>query len=315
MQTFLYWFAKSFVVFIQALPLRVVALIGRGGGALAHLLDARHRRVVRTNLQRAFPEKSKAEVRAIAREHFRRLGENYACAVKTAGMSFEETLLICPPVGTEKLSSPARGAFIGPHQEFTAPGTEGAAPNNRIVAIGHFGNFELYSVLGRCVPGYMPATTYKGLPQPGLNRLLDELRVGSGLVTFERNTQTKQLLRALGKKGVVLGVLSDQNAGNNGVWGPFFGIDCSTTPAPAVLAIRYESPLNTAIIFRVGLGRWQIEVGDEIPTVEKGAPRAVEDIMADVNKVFEAAIRRDPANWFWVHKRWKAKPPVVRVKE
>jgi len=30
--------------------------------------------------------------------------------------------------------------------------------------------------------------------------------------------------------------------------------------------------------------------------------------MLEVNQAFETAIRRDPANWFWVHKRWKPNP-------
>jgi KDO2-lipid IV(A) lauroyltransferase len=53
------------------------------------------------------------------------------------------------------------------------------------------------------------------------------------------------------------------------------------------------------------LARWRIEVGDEIPTRENGRARSVETIMGAVNDAFEAAIRRDPANWFWVHRRWK----------
>src|SRR5947207_2190056 len=129
MQTLLYWFAKSFALVLQALPLRLVALLGRGGGAFAHLLDARHRRVVRENLRRAFPEKSEQEIRAIGRETFRRIGENYGAAIKTAGMSFEETLVCCSIFGSEKLSSVAEGTFVGPHREYTAAGTEGAAPS------------------------------------------------------------------------------------------------------------------------------------------------------------------------------------------
>jgi hypothetical protein len=46
-------------------------------------------------------------------------------------------------------------------------------------------------------------------------------------------------------------------------------------------------------------------VGDEIPTLEDGQPRAIAAIMNDVNRAFEIATRRDPANWFWVHNRWK----------
>jgi KDO2-lipid IV(A) lauroyltransferase len=63
--------------------------------------------------------------------------------------------------------------------------------------------------------------------------------------------------------------------------------------------------LHTAICYRIGLAKWRIEVGDEIPTRENGESRPITDIMRDVNRMFEIAVRRDPANWFWVHRRWK----------
>ena len=46
-------------------------------------------------------------------------------------------------------------------------------------------------------------------------------------------------------------------------------------------------------------------MGEEIPTHENGQPRTPGAIMLDVNRAFEVAVRRDPANWFWVHNRWK----------
>ncbi|HXG48769.1 MAG TPA: hypothetical protein VNO52_14180, partial [Methylomirabilota bacterium] len=76
--------------------------------------------------------------------------------------------------------------------------------------------------------------------------------------------------------------------------------------------LRYRCPLHTAICYRVGLARWRLEIGEEIPTVEDGRRRPVEAIMRDVNAAFEAAIRRDPANWFWVHNHWKNRPPRRR---
>jgi lipopolysaccharide heptosyltransferase II len=109
----------------------------------------------------------------------------------------------------------------------------------------------------------------------------------------------------MAKGGMMLGLLADQHAGRKGVWGPFMGVDCSTTAAPAILALRYGSPLSTAICFRVAPGRWRVEVGEAIPTRAGGVARTVEEITRDMNRAFEVAIRRDPANWFWVHDRWK----------
>jgi lauroyl/myristoyl acyltransferase len=63
--------------------------------------------------------------------------------------------------------------------------------------------------------------------------------------------------------------------------------------------------------FRTGLGRWRIEVGEQIPTHDKGIARSSAAITLDINRAFEAAVRRDPANWFWVHNRWKTARPTV----
>ena len=90
MDWLLYIVAKSLIVIIQALPLRVVARLGRLGGRIVCLLDARHRRVARKNIWHCFPELSSAEVRELVKENFRRIGESYACGVKTASMSADE---------------------------------------------------------------------------------------------------------------------------------------------------------------------------------------------------------------------------------
>jgi KDO2-lipid IV(A) lauroyltransferase len=289
MNFLIYWSGRAFIAFVQMLPLRLVARLGRAGGGLAFYLTARYRRVALDNLTRSFPEKNAAEIRAIARENFRRLGENYASAIKTAAM--------CPQQ-------------IRPHFEFVGAENiliyqQDAGPQSRVVAIGHFGNFELYARFGQFVPVFHCAATYRGLNQPALNRLLVELRNRSNCRFFERRTEARALRAAMSDTGLLLGLLADQHAGTNGLRLPFLGRDCSTSAAPAIFALRYNCPLHTAICYRVGLARWRIEVGEEIPTRLDGQPRAPADIMRDVNREFEKAVRRDPANWFWVHRRWK----------
>jgi len=75
MNLLLYWLGRLFVTFIQSLPLRWVARLGRFAGALAWRLDGRHRRVALDNLTRCFGgEKTAAEIQAIGAENFRRIG-------------------------------------------------------------------------------------------------------------------------------------------------------------------------------------------------------------------------------------------------
>src|SRR5438270_8484383 len=123
MEGLLYILVRGVLGLIQSLPLRVVARLGRLGGALAYRLDRRHRRVALRNLQKCFgAEKTAAEIKAIARENFRRIGENFACAARTAKMTFEE---------------------LRQHVEFTggdelAPPPPGGPPQSVVGAIGHF---------------------------------------------------------------------------------------------------------------------------------------------------------------------------------
>lgn len=288
MDWLLYLVGLALVKTLQALPLRGVARLGRAAGGLAYWLDGRHRRVALANLAAALAgERSSAELRALAREHFKRLGENYACAVKTA---------VLPPQAVRRCMDVA-----GADRFDGGPGDQ----RSRIVAIGHFGNFELYARANLAVSGYQFATTYRAPRQPRLDRLLGDLRRASGCLVFERRRDGEALRAALRQQRLLLGLLSDQHAGHSGAWIPFFGRPCSTTTAPAVLAQRYKLPLHTAICYRVGPARWRIEVGGEIPVEEHGQRRPVADVMTDVNRAFEAAVRRDPANWFWVHNRWK----------
>jgi lauroyl/myristoyl acyltransferase len=278
----LYFIARALIALIQSLPLRLVARIGRAGGALAFWADARHRRVTLQNLQLCLGrEKSPEEIRAIAKENFRRIGENFACAVKTAAMSFDD---------------------LRPHLEFA--NVECLQPPRRvIVAVGHFGNFELYARFGQFAPGYQCATTYRALKQPAFDRLLHSLRERSGCLLFERRADVGRLRAAMQRSNIILGLFADQSM--IGLRGPFLGRDCDTTLAPAVFALRYDCELFTAVCLRVAPARWRFELGKKIPTHENGHARSSAAIMRDVNRTFEVAIRRDPANWFWVHRRWK----------
>jgi KDO2-lipid IV(A) lauroyltransferase len=198
-----------------------------------------------------------------------------------------------------------RVEFVGNPRILSPP--TGQEPQRVVAAIGHFGNFELYARFGQLTPAYQCATTYRALRQPSLNRLYQSLRERSGCLFFERRFDAQALKAFMNRPGVILGLLSDQSAGTVRV--PFLGHDCSTTPAPAIFALRYHCALITGFCYRVGLARWRIEAGAEIPTRENGQPRSTAAIMGDVNRAFEAAVRRDPANWFWVHRRWKPAPP------
>jgi KDO2-lipid IV(A) lauroyltransferase len=202
MDAILYFVVLALIKGLQVLPLTWVARLGRTGGGLAYWLDGRHRRVAVQNLGLALGQPASAPaIRELARENFRRLGENYCCAIKTAAMSWAELMAVVEFVGEEKL--PRAGA--------------GHAPTTVVMAIGHFGNFELYARFGQFMPAFRCATTYRGLRQASLNRLMQRLREHSGCVYFERRTEASALKAWMEPEGKMLGLLSDQHAGVGGM--------------------------------------------------------------------------------------------------
>jgi len=289
MNSIIFILGWSLISFIQVLPLRVAAELGRIGGLLFYLIDGRHRRVAMKNVGLCFPEKSSDEVRDLVKENFKRVGESYTSAIKTASMSEEEV--------RKRLECVEPPGLLTPQEDEES--------KNILFAVGHFGNFELYTQFGIFWPAYRSVSTFRGLNQPSLNSLLKKLRANSTCEFFDRRSESGKMRAAMSGSGVILGLLSDQDGGDRGLQLPLFGHNCSTSPAPAIYALRYDCVLCPLFCYRIAPGRWRMEAGERIPTHEEGKPRTTEAIMREVNAAMEEAIRKDPANWFWVHNRWK----------
>ena len=282
----------SVVSVLRCLPLVWVARLGRKLGGLAYHLDKRHRKRALANLHKVFGDEwEPSKIVSTAKENFRRLGENYACAIRAAYMSDEELSPHVEVKGAEHLVDPEN-----PEQE-----------QNRIFAIGHFGNFELYARLGDLLDFKKPGTTYRALKNPAANRVMEEMRGRSRLTYFERKRDVKFLKESLREGGWSLGILCDHHAGGGGIPSRCLGHLCSASPAPAVLSLRYRAKLYSAFVFRTSLARWVIEVRPEIPLRNEEGPLGIKEITQKVQDVIGESVRQDPANWFWVHNRWRTK--------
>ena len=289
MQTLIYIIASAIIRLASISPIRCLAWAGRQMGALTWYIDRRHRLVAIANIESAFPELSPDACISLSKNNFQRLGETYACILKTGGMNTEQINKILSFEGYERVEEILDND-----------------PKTRIIlAIGHYGNFELFSWIGLGAPSAKPATTYRALRQPKLTKLMLKLRENSGCLYFERRTEGIKLQNAMKTPHIVLGLLADQNAGEGGLWLPVFGRETSVSPAPAIFAKRYNCRLFPSACFRTEPGQWQIELGKEIPIMENGLKRSTESITRDIIAAQEKTILRDPANWFWVHNRWK----------
>ena len=109
------------------------------------------------------------------------------------------------------------------------------------------------------------------------------------------------------RSGGGVGVLSDQHAGDHGLWTPFFGKLASTSPLPALLAKRTRAALIAAGVYTTGLARWRVVFTERFDPPKADA--SVATLTAEINQIIEQQIRVAPEDWFWVHNRWKTPQP------
>ena len=242
-----------------------------------------YRRLARENLARAFEgEKSKAEIRALCFKHFTTLGANAVCAFKIPAVPQEEIQKIAVIENLDRIrKNIANGRPV-------------------VLAINHIGNWELYAQLVFQVPEARFGTIYQSLRNPLLDDLVNRDRRRLGVATFDRKKGFNTAIALLREPGIV-GVLVDQNAGDGGIWTPFFNRLSSTSPLAAALAMRTDAAVIPVAIYTSGFARWKVVLSEEIPW----SPDEPEKLTSDINDALERQIRVSPQDWFWVHNRWK----------
>jgi heptosyltransferase II len=271
-----------------ALPLPFLFVFGQFLGACAWMCSGKYRRLAKRNLAVAFGnEKSPRELRRLVRQHFRRLGANLLCSAKLTQMSPEKIL---ERMEVENIEAMAR--------EFRA-----GVPV--VLVLSHLGTWEAFAQLMPKFVGFVRnASVYQGLG----NRFIDEhvrrTRSQTGLELFDRHDGFEPVIELL-RSGGGVGVLSDQHAGDHGIWTPFFGRLASTSPLPALLAKRTRAAMIAAAVYTTGPARWRMVFTERFD--QTGA--SVAALTSKINEVIEKQIRRAPEDWFWVHNRWKTPEP------
>jgi lipopolysaccharide heptosyltransferase II len=226
-------------------------------------------------------------MRRLVRRHFQRLGANLLSGFKLATMPLEK---IKSRVRVENAEAAHRELGSGRAVVFV---------------LSHLGNWELQAQMFPAVIGYVRnSTVYQQLRNPLIDKHLRRLRGRTGVELFDRREGFQRPIELL-RGGGGLGILSDQHAGDQGLWVPFFGRLASTSPLPALLAKRTGAALLGTAIYTDGPARWRMVFTDRIG----GPADSVEALTASANELLAREIRQAPEDWFWVHNRWKTPKP------
>jgi KDO2-lipid IV(A) lauroyltransferase len=271
---------------LRALPDRIAIGLGRNAGALAGKIFRARVALAHENLQIAFGDSlSRAQQKAIIKKLFRMLGEGFVESVISSPADIRNNLAIEGIEHLEKALAGGKGVIVlGPHMGMW----EHAA-----AAFGQrFDN---------------AATLYKPLKNPYVDAYVIRTRGGGNIKLISSKNGLRQLYQYL-KKGSMVALLFDQNAGRDGLPVPFFGKTASTYSAPAAFALKTGCAIVPAYTIKeAGFRRNRMILGEQFPLINTGDRE--HDIIANTlqyNAFIEKLVRRHPEQWFgWLHRRWK----------
>lgn len=280
-----------FLDLLGKIPRPILMAFGSFLGWLIWTLRIR-RRVVMDNLRLAFPEKSEAERRAIARANFRHLGQMIPDFLRVPTLSPGELDGIFVYQGWENYE---KAAALG---------------KGIIACTAHYGNFDLLA----------SANTRRGVPITQIARVMGknvvndlwrEVRRRSGVdeLVVKPGQTMRAIIRAL-KENRVIGWTIDQNQPVRPVFPTFFGVPAATAATPAYLARKTGCAILFTLSVPLGDGRHQVLIEGPLVPRDTGDPEADDLAFTQLlNDKLEHWVRLHPERWYWVHRRWKTRPP------
>ena len=245
--------------------------------------------VVERQLRQAFPDRDEAWVRATAAASYAHLGREGMSMLRLSRQGPQDVIAITDVEGLEAVRAAVE------------------AGTGAVMVTGHFGNWEIGGA----------ALTARGIPldvvaqrqaNPLFDRMINDARERLGMTVIRRGNATKEALRTL-RAGRVIALVADQDARGSGLFVPFMGRPASTHRGPALLALRSGAPVFIGTAVRRPDGRYRVRMTPiPVPDVQDPDARLAALTRAHV-AALEAAVREEPGQYLWQHRRWKTAPP------
>jgi len=177
---------------------------------------------------------------------------------------------------------------------------------------GHCGNWELLGFT-LALLGFPVSAVARPLDNRHLNRWLLDMREARGLHVLTKWGATDEIQRIV-EGGGRIGFIADQNAGDDGIFVPFFGRLASAYKSIALLAMRYRVPIVVGVALREGDGfHYRLETIDLFgPEQWESQEDPLFYITARYTRGIETSVRMAPEQYLWIHRRWKSRPRFER---
>ncbi len=288
MSTFFTRLALGLLWLLSWLPLSAIGSLGTGFGSFLYFAVVPRRKVVLTNLRLCFPALAEAERKALAKKHFQALARSI----------LERGILWWRPEARIR-----RLVRIEGRERLEALL---AAGKPVIMLCPHF--LALDWAGARIAMDFEAASIYSHQKNPLLDKMLHHGRTRFiKPVLLSRQESLRGIIKVL-KKGLPLYYLPDMDFGpQDAIFSPFFGV-----PAATISALPRLARLTGAVVLPVIARADADGKGFSVNFGEPWADYPGEDLQADVDRMnayIESVVETMPEQYYWVHKRFKTRPP------
>ncbi len=181
------------------------------------------------------------------------------------------------------------------------------AGKGTIALSGHFGSLELMAA-SFCHVGFKPSVLVAPMRNPLATKLFLRYREAAGMGVIPVGVGVRAALQRL-RRGGLLCLAADQDAGGHGIFAEFLGRPASTATGPVELAMRSGAPIVFGLAFREGLDRHIIRIRAPVWVKDQGGREATLRYYTELfARWLEEGVRERPDHWFWLHRRWKTRP-------
>ena len=286
------FFARLVLAFLwtlRLLPLALQAAIGRTLGRLLWLLAGSRRRVALRNLELTMPEKPLAERVAIARENFQWI----ARSILERGL-----LWYASPERLKRLIHVEGDVHFADRD---------GGPVMWLVP--HFVGLDVAGSSTQLFQSRLVGSIYQKQSIPAFDHAIrrGRVRFGQGDI-FSRHEKALPLIRAIRNRGFAFFNLPDMDFGpQEAAFVPFFGVPAATLMAPSKMARALKMKVQPVVAEILPGGQ-----GYRVRYLDPWTDFPTDDAVADaarMNAWIASEVRKNPAQYYWVHKRFKTRPP------
>lgn len=273
---------------VSRIPLPVLYGISRGVAGLLHYIIRYRRKVVMSNLREGFPDKSEKELRKIAAEFYRFLGEYFVETLSLASMKEDEM---------RKRMQFENFDIVNSHLLKGRPVT---------LFLGHYCNWEWCS----SIPLHLSVPSrafqiYHPLENKDADKAFLMLRKRFGAESVPMNNTLRAIVSAR-RQGLpsITGYISDQSPAyqNTHLFVDFLNHDTPVLTGAEKISRKIGAAVFYCDMRRASRGHYICRF---IPISEDASKEEMFDVTRKYWRLLEKSILRQPAYWLWSHRRWK----------